>query len=275
MGDSLVDMSDWHAQMSCTPDPAPTIAVLTVPAGHYQPAANGKHQCIPHLGHRSLTRHCYGVQHESQRQLIRHHGPTGSGISHQPQQPLCVPAQRRLQVRIPCPDLELYTSLLNNLCCNSDFLFQRTCTKARGGPLFALIRRVGASTQGTATWSRFRLLKGRLGYQSTTAPLLVHQLDFPSSCCCYSVKLAARVGTSGIDGELGLSRRFSPTSVVYAGTVLGFTSGTQFKLRYSRAGQVCKCSCTALHSAELGMWLNADGHGAGFLSSLAVCICPC
>lgn len=52
------------------------------------------------------------------------------------------------------------------------------------------------------------------------------------------MKLAARVGTSGIDAELGLSRRFSPTSVVYAGTVLGYSSGTQFKLRYSRAGQV-------------------------------------
>lgn len=66
------------------------------------------------------------------------------------------------------------------------------------------------------------------------------------------MKLAARVGTSGIDGELGLSRRFSPTSVVYAGTVLGYTSGTQFKLRYSRAGQVRECYVKASLWVELG-----------------------
>lgn len=72
-----------------------------------------------------------------------------------------------------------------------------------------------------------------LGFVTSLSSRLVYQFNES-----YSMKLGARVGTSGIDTELGLSRRFSPTTVLYAGTVLGYSSGTQFKLRYSRAGQV-------------------------------------
>eukprot|EP00879_Flechtneria_rotunda_P006476 GHRR01006805.1.p1 GENE.GHRR01006805.1~~GHRR01006805.1.p1 ORF type:complete len:656 (+),score=249.29 GHRR01006805.1:248-2215(+) len=53
-----------------------------------------------------------------------------------------------------------------------------------------------------------------------------------------SLKLTGRFGTSGIDAEVGLSRKFSPTSNVYAGSAIGLNGGTAFKLRYSRAGQV-------------------------------------
>lgn len=66
----------------------------------------------------------------------------------------------------------------------------------------------------------------------------------PSVCLqlseAYSMKLAARVGTSGIDVELGLSRRFSPSTVLYAGTVLGYSSGTQV-CPLLLAGAVCVC----------------------------------
>lgn len=79
------------------------------------------------------------------------------------------------------------------------------------------------------------VITGRLdlGYVTSLSSRFVYQLSEN-----LSMKLAARVGTSGIDAELGLSRRFSPTSVLYAGTVVGYTTGTAFKLRYSRAGQV-------------------------------------
>jgi hypothetical protein len=79
------------------------------------------------------------------------------------------------------------------------------------------------------------VITGRLdfGFVTSLSSRFVYQLSEN-----LSVKLAARVGTSGVDAELGLSRRFSPTTVLYAGSVVGYTSGTQFKLRYSRAGQV-------------------------------------
>jgi DnaJ family protein C protein 11 len=72
-----------------------------------------------------------------------------------------------------------------------------------------------------------------LGFVTSLSSRFVYQISEN-----LSMKLSARVGTSGIDGELGLSRRYSPTTVLYAGTVVGYSSGTQFKLRYSRAGQV-------------------------------------
>lgn len=53
-----------------------------------------------------------------------------------------------------------------------------------------------------------------------------------------SLKVIGRFGTSGIDAELGLVRRFSPTSSFYAGSAVSLHGGTAFKVRYSRAGQV-------------------------------------
>lgn len=53
-----------------------------------------------------------------------------------------------------------------------------------------------------------------------------------------SLKLIGRFGTSGIDAELGLVRRFSPSSSLYAGSAVSLQGGTAFKVRYSRAGQV-------------------------------------
>jgi hypothetical protein len=53
-----------------------------------------------------------------------------------------------------------------------------------------------------------------------------------------SLKVTGRIGTSGVDAELGLARRFSPTSSLYAGSAVSLQGGTAFKVRYSRAGQV-------------------------------------
>jgi hypothetical protein len=53
-----------------------------------------------------------------------------------------------------------------------------------------------------------------------------------------SLKVTGRIGTSGVDAELGLARKFSPTSSLYAGSAVSLQGGTAFKVRYSRAGQV-------------------------------------
>lgn len=54
----------------------------------------------------------------------------------------------------------------------------------------------------------------------------------------WSLKVMGRAGTSGIDAELGLIKRFSPTSTLYAGSAVSLQGGSVFKVRYSRAGQV-------------------------------------
>ncbi|KAF8064508.1 ATJ13 [Scenedesmus sp. PABB004] len=53
-----------------------------------------------------------------------------------------------------------------------------------------------------------------------------------------SLKLTGRLGTAGVDGELGLTRRFGPGTTLYAGTAVSLQGGTAFKVRYARAGQV-------------------------------------
>ncbi|WIA19108.1 hypothetical protein OEZ85_003756 [Tetradesmus obliquus] len=50
-----------------------------------------------------------------------------------------------------------------------------------------------------------------------------------------SLKVTGRIGTSGVDAELGLARKFSPTSSLYAGSAVSLQGGTAFKVRYSRA----------------------------------------
>jgi hypothetical protein len=52
-----------------------------------------------------------------------------------------------------------------------------------------------------------------------------------------SVRLAARLGTSGADVELGLARRLSSVSSAYVGTQVALAGGVTLKGRYARGGQ--------------------------------------
>eukprot|EP00877_Chromochloris_zofingiensis_P007619 jgi/Chrzof1/310/Cz01g10230.t1 len=52
-----------------------------------------------------------------------------------------------------------------------------------------------------------------------------------------NLRMNARLGTSGIDAEVGIARKFSPISSGYMGTQVGLM-GVQMKVRCSRAGQV-------------------------------------
>jgi hypothetical protein len=142
-------------------------------------------------------------------------------------------------------DLRPQWALLDQRCC--------CCLPAPTRiPQVTSSRQVTAATSASLTWvigpapgtamvftlthrgTRY-VITGRLdlGLVTSLSSRLTYQVSE-----AVSVKLSGRCGTSGIDGELGLARRLGPGHVLYGGSVVSWTGGTYFKLRYARAGQV-------------------------------------
>eukprot|EP00775_Hariotina_reticulata_P001748 gene1748-2089_t len=112
-------------------------------------------------------------------------------------------------------------------------------------------RQLHHNTSGSLTWVIGPPAASSMGFSTThraskfviTGKLDLGVVTAISSRFTYlindtlSLRLIGRVGTSGVDAELGLSRRFSPSNTLYAGSSVSLHGGTCFKVRYSRAGQ--------------------------------------
>ncbi|KAF6251111.1 molecular chaperone [Scenedesmus sp. NREL 46B-D3] len=78
-------------------------------------------------------------------------------------------------------------------------------------------------------------LTGRidLGLVTSLSSRLTYMLNDKTS-----VKVIGRIGTSGVDAELGVAQQFSADNTLYAASTVSLQGGTTFKVKYSRAGQV-------------------------------------